>query len=506
MEQYAELIRMEHISKTFSGVKVLDDISLMLYPGEVLGLVGENGAGKSTLMNLLTGVFPFDQGTILYKGERFQPQSSLDAQLAGISFIHQELDLFANLSVMENMFIERLPAKYKCVIDCKQMRSIATTAIEQVGGGLELNTLVKDLEMGKRQLLEIAKALSKNASVIIFDEPTTSLSASEKMKLFQVIEELRTNGTSVIYISHHLDEIFQLCNRIMVMRDGKNVDTLENKNITHRMLVKLMVGKEMGSVYPYVEKTPGAPVLKLCGIHRSGVVCNVDFELHKGEVVGMFGLMGAGRSELLRCIFGLDQMDDGEIYVNGQLLNNPTPRKCIARGIAFLTENRSFEGLFLDKTVEENLTITYLKQLKGKLGLIDNKQCGKVSKEMVERLRIKTYNKSVQVARKLSGGNQQKIVIGKWLMIQPDIFIMDEPTRGIDVGAKSEIYELINHLALNGSTVLMVSSEMEELVGVCDRIIVMHKGRISGEIKRGAYSQQTLLNLAFGVREDGEHA
>jgi len=500
-----ELLRMEHISKSFAGVQVLKNVDLVLYPGEVLGLVGENGAGKSTLMNLLTSVFPKDSGQIIYKGEVFQPRNSLEAQIAGISFIHQELDLFSNLSVMENMFIEKMPKKAGLIADRATMKEIAQNAIEEVGGGLELNTLVEDLEMGKRQLLEIAKALSKNSSIIIFDEPTTSLSAGEKQKLFEVIENLRRKGTSIIYISHHLDEVFRLSDRIMVMRDGKNIVTLKNENLTKEQLIAYMVGREMGAVYPYTEKHPGEVVLRVQNLRSGSMVKDVSFEVRKGEVVGMFGLMGAGRSEMLRAIFGLDPVDSGTIEIQGKVAENLNPQKSIAHGMAFLTENRGAEGLFLDKTVSNNLMIVNLKEMTRRFGFIDDRESDRKSRSMVERLLIKTYNKDVQVARKLSGGNQQKIVIGKWLMIHPEIFLMDEPTRGIDVGAKHEIYELINELADNGSTIFMVSSEMEELMGVCDRILVMHKGSISGQVQRKDFNQQRILNLAFGVKEGEDH-
>ena len=496
-----ELLRMEHISKAFSGVQVLEDVNLVLYPGEVLGLVGENGAGKSTLMNLLTSVFPKDTGEITYKGQPFHPHNSLEAQIAGISFIHQELDLFGNLTVMENMFIENLPTKLGFVTDRAKMKKIAQAAIDEVGSDMKLSDLVDNLEMGKRQLLEIAKALSKNASIIIFDEPTTSLSAGEKQKLFEVIENLRKKGTSVIYISHQLEEVFHLSNRIMVMRNGKNVITLENRNLTKEQLIAHMVGREMGAVYPYVEKHPGETVLSVRNLARGNEVKDVSFEIHKGEVVGMFGLMGAGRSETLRAIFGLDPIDAGTVEVNGKHAEHPTPQKSIASGMAFLTENRRTEGLFLEKTISNNLMIANLKEMTKKFGFMDDCESNRKTGEMVDRLLIKTYDKDVQVARKLSGGNQQKVVFGKWLMIKPEIFLLDEPTRGIDVGAKREIYELINQLASEGSTIFMVSSEMEELMGVCDRILVMHKGTITGEVQRKDYNQQKILNLAFGVKE-----
>lgn len=496
-----EILRMEHICKSFSGVQVLDDIELTLYEGEVLGLVGENGAGKSTTMNLLTGVFPCDTGSIYYKGEQFSPKNSLDAQKRGISFIHQELEQFLNLTVLENLFIEDFPIKGKAFIDRKKMRSEAERAIARIGDGLSLNSIVGELELGKRQMLEIAKAISHNASVIIFDEPTTSLSAAEKMKLFELINDLRKSGTAIIYISHNLQEIIQLCDRIMVMRDGRNVETLENKSITQETIVRLMVGREMRNVYPYYAKEPGACALSIRNISRGAMVQGASLDLLKGEVHGLFGLMGAGRSELMRCVFGIDEMEKGELWLDGVLVEKPTPAVCIKKGMAFLTENRGQEGLLLDKTVEENLVLTCIQKLKNRFGLLKQKEQDSMSQEMVDRLNIKTYNKRIQVARKLSGGNQQKIVVGKWLLTDPDIFIMDEPTRGIDVGAKAEIYELINNLALSGSSVLMVSSESSELMGVCDRISVMYKGSVVGTLKRSEFSEERLLQLAFGMKE-----
>lgn len=497
-----EIVRMEHIHKSFSGVQVLNDVELTLYEGEILGLVGENGAGKSTTMNLLTGVFPIDQGTVYYKGSEFSPKNSLEAQKQGVSFIHQELEQFLNLTVLENLFIEDFPTKGKVVNDRKKMQKLAEEAIERIGGGLNLKSIVGELEMGKRQMLEIAKAISHNASVIIFDEPTTSLSAAEKKKLFEVMNDLRAAGTGIIYISHNLQEVLQLCDRIMVMRDGKNVRTVENKGITQADLVQLMVGREMQNVYPYSAKQPGENALSIRNVSRGNMVHNASLDVKKGEVHGLFGLMGAGRSELMRCVFGVDEMESGEIWLGDAQLKKLSPSVCIAAGMAFLTENRGQEGLLLDKTVEENLVVTSIQKLKTKLGLIDRKKQDEMSAKMVDQLKIKTYNKHVQVARKLSGGNQQKIVVGKWLLTDPSIFIMDEPTRGIDVGAKAEIYELINKLALDGNSVLMVSSESSELMGVCDRISVMHKGTVVGTLERSEFTEERLLQLAFGMKEE----
>ena len=500
MDRTSELIRMEHIHKAFSGVSVIKDVGLVLEEGEILGLVGENGAGKSTLMNLLTGVIPFDSGEIRYKGKLWKPRNALESQLAGISFIHQELDLFENLNVMENMFIENLPKRLGFFTDKKAMHDRAQQVIERIGGGLVLNTLVRDMEMGKRQMLEIAKAISRNASVIIFDEPTTSLTAAEKEKLFLVIGDLKAEGRSIIYISHNLDEIFRLCDRIMVMRDGRHVDTLVNKGVSRETLVHLMVGRPVDSIFPYTPRKNSGVAMELRNIRKEPVVRGISLQIHHGETLGLFGLMGAGRSELLRCVWGVESMDSGEVIVEGESLKSPNPMRCIGRNMAFLTENRGHEGLLLDKSVEENLALTNLKALSKRFGMIDFVRQHSLTEKMVDKLGIKTYDQRTQTARKLSGGNQQKIVVGKWLLTKPSIFMLDEPTRGIDVGAKAEIYELINQLALSGNAILVVSSEMEELMGICDRIIVINKGEISGELKRAEFNQERLLQLAFGVR------
>lgn len=496
--QKKERIKMEHICKSFSGVDVIKDVELVLYTGEVLGIVGENGAGKSTLMNLLTGVYSIDAGSILFEGEPFCPRNPLDAQIKGISFVHQELDLFDNLTVLENLFIECLPTRMRFFKDKKKMYRIAHSVVDRIGGVLDLNTIVRDLEIGKKQLLEIAKAISKNAQVIIFDEPTTSLSISEKKKVFELIDNLCKGGTSILYISHNLEEVLCLSNRIMVMRDGRNVATLENKGVSRDMLVQLMIGREVGNIFQYHSQKLGKVALEVCNIYRDNIIRGISLSVQHGEILGIFGLMGAGRSELLRCIWGLDEMDGGDVFVEGEHLQFLSPIICIKNGMAFLTENRGHEGLLLDKSVEENLVLTNLRILGRRFGFINYNLQAEMCMSMVSKLNIRTYNARVQTVRKLSGGNQQKTVLGKWLLTKPSIFLMDEPTRGIDVGAKAEIYELINQLAEAGNAIVMVSSEMEELMGVCNRILVVHKGKISGSLNRNEFTQEHLLQLAFG--------
>jgi len=492
---------MRNINKGFFGAQVLHDINLELRKGEILGLVGENGAGKSTLMNILGGVIPKDSGEMELDGKTYEPASPKMAQNAGIAFIHQELNLFSNLTVAENMFIDELPTGTLHSVKYKEMNRKAREFIEKFELHANPNTKVEALPMGTRQMLEIAKALLKNAGVMIFDEPTTSLSQREKEKLFNIIRQLKENGVSIIYISHILEDIFYLCDRISILRDGHVIGTEEKAGLDKSKVIKMMVGREISQVYPYVQKNTGEVVFEARGIKQGKAVKGVSVVLRAGEIVGLFGLMGAGRTEFVRTLFGVDRMDEGEIIFNGRKLKHINPKSCIKHGIAFITEDRRQEGLLMPKPVKDNLVLATFDKMKKALGVVRKKNENEAADIAIEELRIKVHNKNVQLAKNLSGGNQQKVVIGKWLMRKPKLFIMDEPTRGVDVGAKYEIYSIINSMAQAGSTILFVSSEMEELMGVCDRILVMSNGSIVAEVPKTDYSQETIISYALqGVR------
>ncbi len=493
------VLKLENIDKSFSSVKVLEGVNLSLERGSILGLVGENGAGKSTLMNILGGVVQKDSGEMYYDGRKYAPREPMDATRAGIAFIHQELNLFTNLSVMENIFIEDFPKRsFLRILDTAFMKKTAAQTLAELGQDISVTSTVGDLPMGCRQMVEIAKALHVNGRIIIFDEPTTSLSTKEKDKLFQVIRSLKERGVSVIYISHIIDDVLRLCDHIMVLRDGKVIGTGAVGSLTKDEIIRMMVGRELQKLFPYVEKKRGEPILKVENLRRGAVLRDVSFTLSAGEIVGMFGLMGAGRSELARAVFGVDAFEGGTVSVAGQPVGRPDPASSIDRGVSFITENRREEGLIMSKTVKDNLVLVYLKRLGGRLLAVDRAAENAASERAIGDVRIKTYDKNTQAVQSLSGGNQQKVVIGKWLLMEPRVFILDEPTRGIDVGAKLELYNYINALAVRGSAVLFISSEMEELMGVCDRILVMSQGQITAEIPRAEFDQERMMRYAIG--------
>jgi ribose transport system ATP-binding protein len=502
MNNSEALLKLENIHKSFASVKVLDNVSLTLKKGNILGLVGENGAGKSTLMNIFGGILPKDEGKMYIDGKLYEPGNPEEARVNGISFIHQELSLFLNLSVKENIFIEDLPIRNILhTIDYRVMGRRASKILEELGEDLNVNALIGDLSMGQRQMVEIAKALTKNAKIIIFDEPTSSLSNKEKEKLFVIIRNLAQKGVSIIFISHALGEVFSICNEIMVLRDGKLIGQEKTEDLHHEKVIQMMVGRELSKIFPYKEKNRGNIVFELEHFSRNRVFSDISFQLYEGEVVGLFGLMGAGRSELVRSIFGVDPYETGLIRINGVKIRKTNPQLCKKKGMAFITENRREEGLLMTKPVNDNVVLASLESCKGLFGRIDRKKENEISNTGIEEAKVKTYDKYNQTAMQLSGGNQQKTVIAKWLLIGPKIFFLDEPTRGIDVGAKYEIYNYINQLAEGQSSILFISSEMEELIGICDRILVMCKGEITGELRRDKFDPEVLMNFAIGSSE-----
>ena len=492
-----DILTLKGIRKSFFGTEVLHGIDISIRKGSVHGLVGENGAGKSTLMNVIGGVFRADEGEMLVDGRPYIPQSPKDAQKAHIAFVHQELNLFSNLTVAENLFIEDLPTGTFKQVKYKQMEQETIKYLKDFQVDVNPKTKVENLSMGVRQSIEIAKALIINADIVIFDEPTTSLTKVEKDQLFRIIADLKARNVTIIYISHILEDVFELCDDISVLRDGALVATMPAEETNRGKLISLMVGRKLDKVYPTVEKTIGEEVLRCEHIVSEPLVKDASLTLHRGEILGVFGLMGSGRTELMRALFGLDKISGGEIIYKGAPFTHHTPKQAIEAGIAFVTEDRRDEGLLMPKPVEENLLLVHLPSLANKLGAVDQKKGEELAKESIQALHTKVQNKKTQMACNLSGGNQQKVVLGKWIMHEPEVLILDEPTRGVDVGAKYEIYTIIQERAKQQSCVLMISSEMEELMGICDRIIVMSAGHMAGEIERSEFEQNSIMEMAL---------
>jgi ribose transport system ATP-binding protein len=499
MKDNKPLLEMVNISKSFPGVKALENVNLKVHAGEVLALLGENGAGKSTLMKVLSGVYKKDSGKILIEGNEVEIHGIKHAEKLGITIIHQELSVLPNLTVAENIFLgnEKF-GKVSRKINKQWMRERSISFLEQIGCNIDPDTLVKDINVGEMQMIEIAKALTKNSSVIIMDEPTTALTDVETKKLFEVIKKLKNKGIAVIYISHRMDEIFEICDSITVLRDGKYVGHVETKNVTKDELITMMVGRKLEEQFPYKSVKKSKTLLKVENISLKNKVKNVSFEVKAGEILGFAGLMGAGRTELAKTIFGDYKKSSGEIYINGEKVTINSPKDAIKHGICYLSEDRKKEGLILNMSVRENMTLPNLKNYENNLMKINKKAEKEEVDEYIQKLSIKTPNQD-QIIKNLSGGNQQKVIIAKWLMLSPNVLIIDEPTKGIDVGAKKEIYEVLNELKSMGKAVIMISSDMAEIIGVSDRVLVMHEGEITGELSRNELTQENIMKYAVGI-------
>jgi ribose transport system ATP-binding protein len=499
----ANILEYEDVEKSFFGVRVLSKVRFALQKGHILGLVGENGAGKSTLVNILGGVIRADAGRIRFQGRDYQATRPADAFRQGIAFIHQELNLFANLDVAENLFIAGFPAHRIAGIpwiDTKKMRARTRLMLDSVGLQISPETLVERLSQGERQLVEVAKALSLDARLIILDEPTTSLTARESKRLFALMEDLRGRGISMIYISHNLGDVLRLCNDIVVLRDGVVVGAGPAERFTEDGIISLMVGRSLDQYYPPRTKGPSEEsVLEVSGLSQPGIIGDISFTLRRQEVLGVSGLMGAGRSELARILFGLEPCARGRIVVNGVSITPGAPRENIRHGMAFVTENRREEGLLMEASVADNIALVSLPSFTSAYSkLVDYASLEARVSQAAAVLGIRCASLERQKARTLSGGNQQKVVLAKWLLAGPSVCILDEPTRGIDVGAKHEVYRIINDLAERGAGVLFISSEIEELMGMCDRILVMSAGEITDCVGRADFDRERLLRSALG--------
>jgi ribose transport system ATP-binding protein len=490
------ILQMKNIHKSFSGNKVLDAVDFNVYRGRVMALVGENGAGKSTLMKILTHVYTRDAGEVIWKGEPVEFSTIREVQDAGITIIHQELNLVYDLTVAENIFLGRERTNKAGFILSDDMQKEATRLLGLLGLNIHPNVSVKNLSVGEQQLVEIAKALSVNAELIVMDEPTGALSGQEIERLMGVIRRLRDEGKSFVYISHRLDEIFEICDDVTILRDGKKVAESPVAEQTTDSIIAHMVGRELTERFPYENHTVDEEVLVVERL-TTDLVEDCSFTLKKGEILGLAGLMGSGRTELARAIYGIYPIRGGRVHLNGREVHLRSPHMVQASGIAYVSEDRKRNGVILGMTVTENTTLNSLRRFVNAMGMIRHTEERQAVGAYIDRMSIKTSGLAQKV-RFLSGGNQQKVALAKSLMVEPQVIILDEPTRGVDVGAKQEIFQLINKLTERGVAVLMISSEIEEILGMSDRVMVMHEGRITGCLDREDASQEKIMALAVG--------
>ena len=489
-------IEMKGIDKAFGSNQVLKNAGFFLKDGEVHALMGENGAGKSTLMKILTGVYTRDAGTVLVDGKEVVYKNPQEAEKAGIVFIYQELNVLFDLTVEENLFMGKEITKGFGICDKKAMRAKAQEVMDKMGVNIPVNAVMSDLSVGQQQMVEICKALMADAKVIIMDEPTAALTASETRGLFEVINSLRKKGVSIVYISHRMEEIFELCDRITVLRDGEYVGTENIADIDLDHVVQMMIGRTIGERFPKRESHIGAEVLRVEGLSSGKLFKDIHFDVKAGEVLGVSGLMGAGRTEIMQALFGNLPVDAGKIYIGGKEITIKNPRQAIAAGIGFITEDRKVEGLLLEKSIAENIHIANLRKVSNGFVLNKEKQMA-IVKKGIEEFKVRCFGPEHECGN-LSGGNQQKIVLAKWVYTDPKILILDEPTRGVDIGAKKEIYTIINELASKGVAIIMVSSELPEVLGMSDRIMVIREGEVRGILKKEEANQENIMTLATG--------
>ena len=495
-------VEMNNITKSFAGVKALQGVSFQLKPGEVHALMGENGAGKSTLIKILSGVLTPDSGEIKIEGKPIHICSPIDGIRNGISVIYQEFALVQHLSVTENIFLHEL-RESKGLLNWKNLRTRAKQFLKETGfENIDVNARVKDLSVAYQQVVEICKALTRNASVLVLDEPTAVLTNTEVKQLFVLIKKLRESGVAIIYISHRLEEVFSIADRITVLKDGQYVTTVDTRSITSGELVNLMIGRELGSYFPKRDAVIGETILEVRNVKSGLAVKDVSFNVRAGEVLGLAGLVGAGRSETIRAILGIDPLDAGEVYLNGKKVHFHSPKDALMHSVSLLPEDRKYQGVLLNRPIKHNITLSNLtRDYCGFAGWINNK---KENKQVVKasgdvKLKCGSLNHNVS---SLSGGNQQKVAIARLLTASSKVLILDEPTRGVDVGAKSEIFKLINDMVEHGSAVVMISSEMEEIIGMCDRAVVIRDGRNTGVLGKDELSEQNIIRFSMGVQSN----
>jgi ABC-type sugar transport system ATPase subunit len=502
------VLEMKNICKSFPGVRALNEINFTLKKGCVHALLGENGAGKSTLMKILSGIYIPDEGEIFINGEKKFFHNTKDAQNEGISIIHQELNLCWNLSVAANIFVGREDCGKLGFLKEEETRRRAKEVLRQLEVDyIDVQEIVQNLSVAQQQMVEIAKAISMDAKILIMDEPTSALTDKETKILFKTIKNLKEKGVSIVYISHRLEEIFQICDEITVIRDGTYIGSMEVKNASTDKLISMMVGRELTSMYPAkkhenVEKEYNDTVLEVKNLTKCGMIQDINFSLKKGEILGISGLVGAGRTELAKVLFGRFSKDSGTIIINGKAASINSPRDAIQHGIGLVTEDRKAEGLVLMLSIMHNISSSNMERVCNSLGLVSSKKEVDLALDGIEKLRIKTPSEH-QMVKNLSGGNQQKVILAKWLATNPIVLILDEPTRGIDIGAKAEIYTIMRELAQQGVGIIMISSELPEVLGMSDRILIMRNGRIAGELSKEEATQEKIMYYATGGYEVG---
>jgi ribose transport system ATP-binding protein len=492
------LLRMTGITKTFPGVLALNKINFEIKSGEVLGLLGENGAGKSTLVKIIGGILKPEAGSISFKGDQVEIQNPNDAKKLGVSIVHQEHNLIPNLTIADNLFLGREKTRLPFVIDAHQSNRSARTLLERVGLNLSPDTVVADLSVSQRQMVEVAKALSTQTQLLIMDEPTSSLMTNEAEILFSIIQELARSGVAILYISHKMEEIYRLCNRVHILRDGQDIGVFALHEVSEKTIINMMVGRELESLFVKTQNVIGEEVLRVENVSTKTGVKQVSFNLRCGEVLGFAGLVGAGRSEIMRAIFGIDELTGGEVFLEGKKVHIRSPEDAVRLGFGFVPEDRKEQGLILGMSINENISLANLDHL-NRFGIINRKKEKETTISYMRSLRIKAVNEN-QRTNSLSGGNQQKVVLSKWLSTNPKVLILDEPTRGIDVGAKQEIYELINDLSKKGVAIILISSELVEIISMSDRIFVMHNGASKGELGTNDVTQEKIMSLALSTK------
>ena len=491
------ILKLSNIAKEFPGVKALDNVNFELFHGEVHALLGENGAGKSTMIKILTGAHSKTSGKFIFQDKEIENISPDVSKKIGINAIYQELTVFDELTVAQNIFMGK-EINGKVLTNDKKMNEEAKKIFDNIGIDVNPNSLVKELSIAQKQMVEIARVLSSETKVLIMDEPTSSISKKETEILFRLIKDLKDSGVSIIYISHRMEELFEICDRITIMRDGKTVSTLNTKDVSsEEELVNLMIDRKLDQFFPKRKVEIKEEIMRVENLTKNNVFNDVSFNIRKGEILGIGGLVGSKRSEIVEAIFGLRTYDSGKIYLNNEEVKFKTPSDAIENGLGLITEDRKGTGLFLQMSVKENTTMAGLKKISKFKSIIDRKKEKEILEKYIEALRIKTPHMN-QVIQSLSGGNQQKAIIARWLLLQPDILIMDEPTRGIDVNAKAEIYNLMGNLVESGVSIIMISSEIPELISMSDRIMVMREGHISGFLEGEEMVENNVLKLAFG--------